>query len=188
MKKALLFAVLTTGSIIVFSRTTSTRQIRVASVGDYADSTLVSLSIQDVLMDIMNVTGLHPNFELKRSKVMNIEAAISHRKRVILYNPEYIAWVVRNTKDKWGVIALLAHEIGHHLNGHTIRKHGSNHNVELEADEFAGFVMYRLGANLNQAQAVMNYIANVQASATHPSRSLRMHAIEKGWKNAKGIN
>jgi hypothetical protein len=188
MKKALLFAVLTTATLIAFSRTSSTRQIKIADMeSNNDDSTLASPSIHDVLMEIMNVTGLHPNFELKRSKVMNIEASISHRKRLILYNPEYINWVAKSTKDRWGVIALFAHEIGHHLNGHTIRKHGSNHKVELEADEFAGFVMCRLGASLTQAQEVMNHIAQAQPSATHPSRLLRMRAIEKGWTQAKGV-
>ena len=143
-------------------------------------------TIHEMLMDIMSTTGLHANFELKEAKVRNIEASISHKKRYILYNPAFIDWVNNTTSDKWGTIALLAHEVGHHLNGHTIKRNGSNPQIELEADEFAGFVLYKLGATLQQAQEVMLHIADIHASSTHPGRASRMQAIEKGWLNAKG--
>jgi hypothetical protein len=130
------------------------------------------------------VVGLTPNFELKEAKVNNVEASISHRKRYILYNPGYINWINSVTKDKWAAIALVAHEVGHHLNGHTIRKSGSKPKLELEADEFAGFVLYKLGATLAQAQEVMKHIATIKASKTHPARTARMMAIQKGWNKA----
>ena len=139
---------------------------------------------QQMLSEIMNVVGLTPNFELKAAKVNNIEASISHRKRYILYNPGYINWITTVTKDKWAAIALLAHEVGHHLNGHTIRRSGSKPKLELEADEFAGFVLYKLGASLEQSQEVMKYIAQTKASKTHPARNSRMLAIQKGWNKA----
>jgi hypothetical protein len=142
--------------------------------------------IQDAVLDIMKVTGLHANFELKTSHVRNIEAIISHRKRYIVYNPDFIEKVNSATSEKWGTIALLAHEIGHHLNGHTLKKGGSKPAVELEADEFAGFVLYRLGATLQQSQEVMYHIAGRNASATHPGRLDRLDAIKKGWLKAKG--
>lgn len=138
----------------------------------------------EMLTEIMNVIGLSPNFELKEAKVDNIEASISHRKRYILYNPSFINWINDVTKDKWAAMALLAHEVGHHLNGHTIRKTGSTPILELEADEFAGFVLYKLGATLPQAQEVMKYIAKPKESATHPGRLSRMQAIENGWNKA----
>jgi len=83
---------------------------------------------------------------------------------------------------------VIAHEVGHHLNGHTIRKGGSTPRLELEADEFAGFVLYKLGASLEQAQEVMKYIATAKASSTHPSRASRMLAIEHGWDKAAGAS
>ena len=137
-----------------------------------------------MLAEIINVIGLEPNFELKEANVQNVEASISHRKRYILYNPEYISWINNATNDKWAAFALLAHEIGHHLNGHTIRRSGSRPALELEADEFAGFVLYKLGASLEQSQEVMKFIANTTASKTHPARASRMHAIENGWNKA----
>ena len=83
-------------------------------------------------------------------------------------------------------MALLAHEIGHHLNGHTIRKGGSSPELELEADEFAGFTLHKLGATLKESQKVMHFIAKTKESATHPGRNSRLLAIEKGWTKAAG--
>jgi len=145
---------------------------------------------REMLSEIMNVLGLTANFELREAKVKNIEASISHKKRYILYNPEYISWINNATNDKWAAITLLAHEVGHHLNGHTIRKSGSKPVLELEADEFAGFVLHKLGASLEQAQEVMKYIARIEASKTHPSRTSRIVAIQNGWNksaNSEGI-
>ncbi|MEP7372188.1 MAG: hypothetical protein ABI675_02295 [Chitinophagaceae bacterium] len=141
---------------------------------------------QEMLTEIMNVVGLKANFELKEAKVANFEAIILHRKRYILYNPSFINWINKETHDKWANLALLAHEVGHHLNGHTIKRSGSRPALELEADEFAGFVLHKLGASLEQAQEVMKYIANNKASKTHPARNSRMRAIQNGW--SKGAN
>jgi hypothetical protein len=152
---------------------------------DFPDSISVKIpNTREMLAEIINVIGLVPNFELKEANVQNVQASISHRKRYILYNPEYISWINNITNDKWAAFALLAHEIGHHLNGHTIRRSGSRPVLELEADEFAGFVMYKLGASLEQSQEVMNFIAKTTASKTHPARASRMLAIQNGWNKA----
>jgi len=151
----------------------------------YSDTFSVQIpDTREILSEIMNVVGLRPDFELKEAKVDNIEASISHRKRYILYNPDFISWINNATKDKWAAITLLAHEVGHHLNGHTIKKSGSKPALELEADEFAGFVLRKLGASLEQSQEVMKYIARTEASRTHPGRASRMIAIERGWSRA----
>ena len=135
----------------------------------------------DMLDQILAATGLQANFELREADVMNIEAVISHRKRYIYYNASYIDRLNKLAKNKWAAMTLLAHEVGHHLNGHTIRKKGSSPQLELEADEFAGFILHKLGATLEQSQEVMNFIAKAEASGTHPGRQSRMQAIEKGW-------
>jgi hypothetical protein len=138
----------------------------------------------EMLQQILSITGLKATIQLKAANVLNIEAGVSRGKRYILYNPSFITRLQNLTKDKWAVMALLAHEVGHHLNGHTLRRGGSKPALELEADEFAGYILGQLGATLQQSQNVMNYIAKDEASSTHPSRSSRMLAIEKGWDKA----
>ncbi|HET9278938.1 MAG TPA: hypothetical protein VFN95_12160, partial [Flavitalea sp.] len=52
--------------------------------------------------------------------------------------------------------------------------------------EFSGYALRKMGASLADAQATMNLIANQNASSTHPGKSSRLAAIEKGWASAGG--
>ena len=188
MRQTILIVLFITSAYLSFARTEQANKSHQAIT--YRDTTVSIADTRQMLAAIMNVLGLQTDFELKEAKVANIEASISHRKRYILYNPSFISWINNTTKDKWAAIALMAHEVGHHLNGHTIKRSGSKPALELEADEFAGFVLRKLGASLEQSQEVMKYIASAEASRTHPARASRMTAIENGWSkatNPKGI-
>ena len=183
MKQTFLLATFMVFAVAGFARSSS-------SPGkNYTDTTSNTVAIPDaqqLLADILRISGIgiQSNFELKEAKVLNLEATISHRKRYILYNPAYIAQLNAINHTKWATMVLIAHEVGHHLNGHTRNKGGSTPALELEADEFAGFVMYKLGASLWQSQEVMQYIAKPAATSTHPGRNDRLQAIAKGWNKA----
>jgi hypothetical protein len=133
---------------------------------------------------IVDVVGLKPNFTVKSGNVNNAAAVISNGKRLILYNPIFIKQVKNAVKTDWGGMSIIAHEVGHHLNGHTLLGSGSTPSIELEADEFAGFVLRRLGASLTESQVAMRLISDVKASRTHPDRSSRLASIETGWNRA----
>jgi hypothetical protein len=152
------------------------------------DSLSALPTMEKMLSDIVAVSGLSTSFVIRQGDVENMQASISKKKRVIVYNPEFIRWLYVATHDKWATVTLLAHEVGHHLNGHTIRHGGSRPHVELEADEFAGFILSRLGATLPQAQEVMKYIATKDGSSTHPARDERMEAIERGWSRGSSAS
>lgn len=145
-----------------------------------------SADAQTIVSSIMAALGLESNFKIKEAHVPNVEAKIRHRERYILYNPEFISQVNRATNNKWASIFILAHEVGHHLEGHTLLDISSRPGIELEADEFAGFALCRMGATLQQAQLAMYYISNAENSKTHPGRTDRLLAIEKGWDRAEG--
>jgi hypothetical protein len=186
MKQAILFTAFIALIHLSFARTSQVSNNSRGIV--YNDTVSVKMpEMRQMLSEIMSVVGLQPNFELREANVSNIEATISHRKRYISYNPEFINRIIGATKDKWAVIALIAHEVAHHLNGHTIGKSGSIPQLELEADEFAGFVLYKLGATTEQAEEVMKYIAGTEPSKTHPARASRMLAIQNGWNKAANV-
>ena len=140
-----------------------------------------SADAEKIVSRIMSAMGLESDFKIKEAHVPNVEAKIRHHDRFILYNPEFIKQVNDATKNKWASIFILAHEVGHHLEGHTLLDINSRPSIELEADEFAGFVLHKMGATLQQSQLAMYYIATSEASKTHPARSDRLAAIEKGW-------
>jgi hypothetical protein len=139
-----------------------------------------------VISQILGVVGLKPNFEIRAANVPNAAAVIITGKRYILYNPKFISSINSASGNNWAGISIIAHEIGHHLNGHTLSNMGSRPDIELEADEFSGFVLNKLGANLSDAQAAMAIAASLKASHTHPARQDRLAAIATGWKNAGG--
>lgn len=137
------------------------------------------------VQEIMNTVGLKPSFELMASpQVPNAAAVVYGGKRYLLYNPTFINDLVRQTGNKWAAVSVLAHEIGHHLNGHTVTGVGSQPAVELEADEFSGFVLRKMGASLADAQAAMKTLAAQTASRTHPAQYDRLTSIAKGWQTA----
>ncbi|MBO9703772.1 MAG: hypothetical protein J7604_26435 [Sporocytophaga sp.] len=145
-----------------------------------------------VIKAILGVIGLKANFEIKPANVPNATAIIQKDKRYILYNPSFISSINNSVHTNWAAISILAHEIGHHLNGHTLIKGGSNHRVELECDEFSGFILRKMGASLKEAQAAVNGLCRDKEFPTHPGRKSRLNAIERGWNKAdwqqKGLN
>jgi hypothetical protein len=143
-------------------------------------------AMPELFSDIVDLIGLEGEFQLKEARVLNLEATVEHGKKYVLYNPDYIDWLNRATRDKWAVLTLLAHEIGHHVNGHTRRRSGSKPRIELQADQYAGYVLHQLGASLQQTQEVMHLVASARGSRTHPSRAARLSALAKGWSKAAG--
>lgn len=142
---------------------------------------------EGVVKEIMSVIGLKANFQLRAANVPNAAAVILKSKRYILYNPKFMNEINAATGSEWAAISILAHEIGHHLNGHTLDNVGSRPDTELEADEFSGFVLRRMGASLADAQAVMGLIASMKGSHSHPSKKDRLTYIASGWNNAGGL-
>lgn len=139
---------------------------------------------------IMRFTGLPPNFVVGEAQVPNAVATIllDDRKvpqRVIAFNPRFIDAVGRATNSTtWAPMSIMAHEIGHHLSGHTITGTGSQPPIELEADKFSGFILYRMGAPLLEASRAIETLVGPDDSATHPGRDRRMAAIREGWMDA----
>ena len=138
-----------------------------------------------IIREITDAVGLQPRFELRATtQVDNAAAVVYDGRRYLLYNPRFLAAVNRAGHTDWAGISILAHEMGHHLNGHTLRGGGSQPQDELEADEFSGFVLRRLGASLAQAQAAMAAVSPTENSATHPGSQPRLAAIGRGWNQA----
>ncbi len=129
------------------------------------------------------------------SSIPNCQAVMHNGKPYILYNASFINKVKEldfsnSTMPKktvnWTVMTVLAHEIGHHVRWHFISPEPNmdQMTMELEADKFAGFAMYMLGATLPQAQEAMRDVP-LRDGYTHPGRSKRLAAIKAGYDDAK---
>jgi hypothetical protein len=114
----------------------------------------------------------------------NAEAFIDDKtgERFIFYNATFMQRVQQRTAEDWSPISILAHEVGHHLAFHTVIV-GNDHKFELEADYFSGFVLRRLGATLDHAQAAMRVISPKTPGPSHPGLDDRIQVITIGWKD-----
>src|SRR5690606_32295464 len=78
-----------------------------------------------VIDEIVGALGLKRNFTIRAANVPNALAKIDGTQRVILYSQSFINAIEQGTKTNWSGISILAHEIAHHLNGHTLLSTGS---------------------------------------------------------------
>ena len=145
---------------------------------------------KQVVAEIMKYTGLPANFVVVEGQVPNAAAVIMAGpdkvpRHVIAYNPSFMGDVIRATKaNNWAPVSIMAHEIGHHLSGHTIVPGGSQPPIELESDKFSGFVLYKMGAPLADAQRAIATLIPEADGETHPGRRKRLAAIANGWTEA----
>lgn len=156
-------------------------------ISDFAGADNFSVQeVWSVVNDILSVSGLAPNFQVvETQEVGNAAAVIIKEQRYLAFNPIWMATYRDKPDSKWQLYAVMAHEVGHHLQGHTITAGGSRPPTELEADEYAGFTLAALGATLGQTQALWKTFGEA-GSATHPPRYQRLQAVQRGWERRKG--
>ncbi len=145
---------------------------------------------REVVDQIMKFTGLPPNFEVVEGPVPNAAAMIVVDEndlplRVIAYNRDFIQEVRTATAgNDWAPISIMAHEIGHHLSGHTLIPGGSQPPIELEADRFSGFVLNKMGASLGDTTRAIDTLIPEADGPTHPGRAKRLAAVTAGWTDS----
>jgi hypothetical protein len=140
-----------------------------------------------IAQQIVKAVGLKANFMIAEADVPNALAVLQQGKRYVLYNPGFVNRLTQATGTRWAAISVLAHEIGHHLYNTFAGKPDQTLATELEADQFSGYVLEKMGASLEEAEAAMKTLATPYATLTHPARNARLNSIASGWQNAGGI-
>tara|TARA_R100001369_G_scaffold46972_2_gene73406 strand:- start:3610 stop:5394 length:1785 start_codon:yes stop_codon:yes gene_type:complete len=146
--------------------------------------------VEDIVNEIVQTAGVSKaGFELKECS--NIENAVAkiipiggEDVRYIIYDSDWLQGLINSTSNDWSGKFVLAHEIGHHLNGHSLNNGSSNHDYELQADYFAGRALANLGASLEETLLVTSRLPE-KASSSHPARADRAQKAEDGWKSVK---
>ena len=138
---------------------------------------------------VVKYSGLYPDFiVLSDPDIKSAIAYVKNKKRYIKYNPKFIQRIVDTTETDWAAISILAHEIGHHLLGHTLKMEGSNPGDELAADKYSGFVLNRMGCSLEDSKKAMLVAGHDHGTETHPPKRARLDAIEQGWREAQSLD
>ncbi len=138
-----------------------------------------------IVAELVNALGLQQNFVVKSSSVQNALATTENGRRYILYSTAFLEKFKADAQTRWAAYSVLAHEIGHHLNGHDFSEKDARTRklLELEADQFSGSVLRMLGATLPEAQAGVETINLDGESNTHPAKIARREAVANGWKS-----
>lgn len=141
---------------------------------------------KSILKNMLDTIQWKENFNVREENgIRNAYATIIRNARWIIYDNNFLEDIDSYSATKWASISVLAHEMGHHYYNHVVNATGSTPPKEIEADAFSGYVMHRLGANLNESLAAMNAIASDRASASHPAKRDRLAAITRGWNAGK---
>ncbi|MFZ4059390.1 MAG: tetratricopeptide repeat protein [Ferruginibacter sp.] len=149
------------------------------------------LWMRSMINDITGKIGIQNRFRVLALHDYNNCSAICFsndvgQDRFIQFDKQFLEKFQKRTKNPWFTMGVLAHELGHHLNGHSLDGVGSRPNKEIEADEFAGFILQKMGANLNQAQGIFSFMNETEGPPTHPIKRKRYEAIKRGWDKAAG--
>ncbi len=149
-----------------------------------------------LIEDILNVLGFDRNFEVMECPESKVFRAIKFPhipSPYIIYDARMLhnyhySYEYHRDKDKQFIsnTLTLAHEIGHIVNLHIIDGFQTNHQLEIEADEFAGAIVYKLGINLYDAieSYEKNQMIREQQTEQHPGRNTRIEALKNGFLKA----
>ena len=145
----------------------------------------------EMVNKITNVVGLKNRFRLVSLKKYNNCSAVCFnnnigQERFIQFDRDFLEAYQKKTNNQWFVVGVLAHELGHHFNGHSLDGIGSRPDKEIEADEFAGFILQKLGASAEAAKGIFSFLNETDGPPTHPVRHKRYAAVGKGWDRAAG--
>ena len=170
-------------SVSVFSQKVNQCGFKIPPKQPSSTSTFASVyEAKNIVDGMLTNIKWQENFSLREQYgINNAYATIIQNRRYIIYDNDFLEALDSYAGTDWASISVLAHEMGHHYYNHVISSSGSTPPKELEADYFSGYVMARMGASLEQAEAAMNKLGSEQASATHPAKTNRLNSISRGW-------
>ncbi len=154
--------------------------------------------VENMITQMLEKFGIRNRYIVMAcSQIENCQATLYDHKPYILYNPEFLNKVkhlnfsnasLPGADDKdWETLTIIAHELGHHINNHLILPlpNATEIDMELEADQTAGFIIYLMGGTLRQAQSVYyNSNVSIEGNYLYPPRKQRLSAVAKGWIDA----
>jgi TPR repeat protein len=153
--------------------------------------------VEDLVSEMLDRIGTRNRYIIVSCReVENCQATLYRGKPYILYNPQFLGAVkslnfsttdLLATDKDWQTLTILAHELGHHINNHLLNPlpDASPRDMELEADETAGFIIYLMGGPLDKALQAYATLSE-QGGYLHPPRQRRIEAVRKGYGSAAG--
>lgn len=158
----------------------------------------VDADAEEALKIILSTIGASKRFVLQPCDNINNALAISYKGiRYILYDREFMSSITDG--NSWSNLFILAHEVGHHINGHTVdillytneiiqpETLRQKRELELEADEFAGFILANVGGSISEINSLLRKVSSREDDtySTHPSLEKRIQAVQRGYEKGR---
>ena len=110
------------------------------------------------------------------------------KKQLVMWDPQFLETFDEKAGTGWASVAILAHEIAHHLNNDTGQSPGvipphERREQELYADRYAGQKLRQFGATRKEAVAVFHHMG--EGGHTHPPSEKRVAAAGQGWDRGR---
>lgn len=158
-------------------------------IGSFDSSLVPGPSASDVTeaLRLIGSKAAISNLPLAMSgNVPNAMAAIWGHTRVIVYSPGFLQQLqsAAASNKTWAVRFVLAHELGHHLEGHTVGSAANQWEAEYQADAWAARILKRMGATEKEALAAMEAYV-VPPSQTHPGSKQREANIKQAYSEGE---
>lgn len=137
------------------------------------------------VVDVIRETGLAQNFIIIPGDVEDVIAYIENNERVLSYNPNFMKQVQNDSN--WVGISVLARQIGHHLGNHELKNGKPSAEEELDADRYAGFVLQKMGATMQDAIHALEEGLKDKTDFT-VNKNKRIAALVEGFNKAKSLS
>ncbi|MEM8934057.1 MAG: hypothetical protein AAGE94_22890, partial [Acidobacteriota bacterium] len=135
--------------------------------------------------EILALSNLAPNrFVVRAANVENAAAVLCDGEERLLYNPVLFHQLLG--ESIWTARTILAHELGHLILDHPLAVTERRTNLELEADQFAGGMICKLGGTLGQALEAYGRFGEAAHRAGYPTLPDRKAAAAASWTVALG--
>ncbi len=178
-------------SLVLFSCAedkNESKQIAAADLVKEVDTTLLKdIVAYKTVLNVVRESELMPDFTFVPGDVEKAKAYIANNERLLAYNPDFIKKLQQQSLNdtNWTGISILAREISHHLSKHKMEGGTPSAAENLEADKNAGFVLFKMGATLEEAIRALEESSNEQSPAQAMILNKRIVALTEGWQEAK---
>lgn len=138
----------------------------------------------NIVSNICNILGVR-YINTYAGNVGNACASNYQGYPIITYNRQFMNYLSSN--NQWAPISVLAHEVGHHVNNDISWYGAFKHSwtKELQADYVSGYVMYKMGASLENAKSAFYIMFDWMGSMSHPDTPRRIDALTAGYYRAR---
>lgn len=153
----------------IFSGTTMDEEL-------YAFGTDVT-TMDDLVKKILELGGgLKRNFYVVQTNVENISAVVHDGKRYLLWSQDFL-----EEANRIEAYASVAHEIGHHLNEHSLKAEFIE-SEEKEADFFMGFILFK--ANFSEGE-IRSFLTKMPKKENSGFDEDRFKTVMEGFKKSE---